>query len=104
MPTHSNVRNEWGTGPTEHVQLTISGRPLRFDFHYSADPGSVTGSQRDATLEARSLHGERKETPAAHSCTRIRSAPPNPVPRNAIGCILYTSDAADEEDSVDLGG
>src|SRR5674536_385061 len=38
---------------------------------------------------------------------------PTPVPRNLlaecrhgvdVACLLYTSDAADEEDSVDLGG
>eukprot|EP00658_Telonema_sp_P-2_P037571 TRINITY_DN27015_c0_g1_i2.p1 TRINITY_DN27015_c0_g1~~TRINITY_DN27015_c0_g1_i2.p1 ORF type:complete len:358 (-),score=65.58 TRINITY_DN27015_c0_g1_i2:8-970(-) len=28
----------------------------------------------------------------------------SPVPVNMKGCLLYTSDAADEEDSVDLGG
>src|SRR5665648_1296374 len=26
------------------------------------------------------------------------------IPKKVIGCLLYTSDAADEEDSVDLGG
>src|SRR5664279_5831441 len=36
------------------------------------------------------------------------AAPPQPVLRSRPGrhmlCLLYTSDAADEEDSVDLGG
>src|SRR5664279_525208 len=31
------------------------------------------------------------------------SRPPEPAAR-ALNCLLYTSDAADEEDSVDLGG
>ena len=26
------------------------------------------------------------------------------MPQRAVVCLLYTSDAADEEDSVDLGG
>src|SRR5664279_5977508 len=30
--------------------------------------------------------------------------PLNPAHRDAVPCLLYTSDAADEEDSVDLGG
>ena len=29
---------------------------------------------------------------------------PYDLPQKYIGCLLYTSDAADEEDSVDLGG
>src|SRR5664279_2746678 len=39
---------------------------------------------------------------------RTRRAPPRPLGtanyRHVISCLLYTSDAADEEDSVDLGG
>ena len=27
-----------------------------------------------------------------------------PIPKMLLDCLLYTSDAADEEDSVDLGG
>src|SRR5664279_98847 len=29
---------------------------------------------------------------------------PDPARKNLLPCLLYTSDAADEEDSVDLGG
>src|SRR5664279_1963557 len=36
----------------------------------------------------------------ARALARVRS----PKPAEAMGCLLYTSDAADEEDSVDLGG
>src|SRR5674536_89287 len=39
---------------------------------------------------------------------RVRAAVPSPGEARAdwaiIACLLYTSDAADEEDSVDLGG
>ena len=28
----------------------------------------------------------------------------NPIPLNFLSCLLYTSDAADERSSVDLGG
>src|SRR5664280_3900468 len=35
---------------------------------------------------------------------QVYGAPPGPAPgQRTQGCLLYTSDAADEEDSVDLG-
>src|SRR5664280_3918244 len=34
----------------------------------------------------------------------VRVTAPINTPRNTSTCLLYTSDAADEEDSVDLGG
>eukprot|EP00656_Telonema_subtile_P017094 TRINITY_DN1909_c0_g2_i4.p1 TRINITY_DN1909_c0_g2~~TRINITY_DN1909_c0_g2_i4.p1 ORF type:complete len:188 (-),score=22.49 TRINITY_DN1909_c0_g2_i4:60-623(-) len=45
--------------------------------------------------------------PGFHGCYEAASDVPEPNAVPAIpasGCLLYTSDAADEEDSVDLGG
>src|SRR5664280_2656813 len=41
---------------------------------------------------------------AVRPVSGCRTAPPAGHSRPALSCLLYTSDAADEEDSVDLGG
>src|SRR5665648_686209 len=62
---------------------------------------ALDAAQRDAVAEIRSWLGK-------HSVTRVGPRGMQevvPVERlETIGCLLYTSDAADEEDSVDLGG
>src|SRR5664279_5851102 len=40
---------------------------------------------------------------AASNCDMVNVFLPNGCPLNHRSCLLYTSDAADEEDSVDLG-
>ena len=47
-------------------------------------------------------HGE----PARRARARLLALPDDSAPRGraADGCLLYTSDAADERSSVDLGG
>src|SRR5665648_119336 len=38
------------------------------------------------------------------SMQSVQALPLHDVPLKRVACLLYTSDAADEEDSVDLGG
>src|SRR5664280_1602310 len=95
----------------------------------SADPacgGRREGARRswyrlcDYQRQATTWHGDvdRAARPADPDCwlQRRRICPPRPLSdrkpyarsgdgqENRRACLLYTSDAADEEDSVDLGG
>src|SRR5665648_149578 len=61
------------------------------------------------------ITGAREQQPRQATVSRVKRAsavvPPSDTPSSstralltALTCLLYTSDAADEEDSVDLGG
>src|SRR5665648_1240730 len=67
----------------------------------------VVKSDRPEDLYARSATGfystRRLSRPVRDSRGRPTPAVVRPVPGRCC-CLLYTSDAADEEDSVDLGG
>src|SRR5674536_403750 len=63
------------------------------DVYKRQRPGSATGP------------GSRSGSKTASSGWPCDTYPPATRPRTRSGCcLLYTSDAADEEDSVDLGG
>eukprot|EP00658_Telonema_sp_P-2_P081214 TRINITY_DN8272_c0_g1_i4.p1 TRINITY_DN8272_c0_g1~~TRINITY_DN8272_c0_g1_i4.p1 ORF type:complete len:110 (+),score=20.34 TRINITY_DN8272_c0_g1_i4:91-420(+) len=51
---------------------------------------------------------DQKTRPAAPNRAAVRPSSPSPLNQcvftRFLPCLLYTSDAADEEDSVDLGG
>ena len=53
-----------------------------------------------------SLNAERAAEEAAGTIRWLRPAfqGPRPLRERGWGCLLYTSDAADERSSVDLGG
>ena len=58
-------------------------------------------------MEALDLEEELAEDGAFYGAPYFVNDAANFVPRSeadAYRCLLYTSDAADEEDSVDLGG
>eukprot|EP00658_Telonema_sp_P-2_P034669 TRINITY_DN2529_c0_g1_i1.p1 TRINITY_DN2529_c0_g1~~TRINITY_DN2529_c0_g1_i1.p1 ORF type:complete len:107 (-),score=17.68 TRINITY_DN2529_c0_g1_i1:101-421(-) len=54
-----------------------------------------------------SHHGtarNRSSSPHRQASNRAAAPAPSPQGLSLYPCLLYTSDAADEEDSVDLGG
>eukprot|EP00658_Telonema_sp_P-2_P001614 TRINITY_DN10600_c0_g1_i3.p1 TRINITY_DN10600_c0_g1~~TRINITY_DN10600_c0_g1_i3.p1 ORF type:complete len:109 (+),score=36.69 TRINITY_DN10600_c0_g1_i3:134-460(+) len=73
------------TGVTLHEMRRADGTQ---DIHLAADPNQAV------------LLGHAKHCPALH-----HNPDPTWVRRHEfMSCLLYTSDAADEEDSGDLGG
>src|SRR5665648_531795 len=117
----SNATGPGGTGPAS----TRQGRPGGL---LAAPPGTrvlpagtrvLPAGTRVLPAGTRSRSGT--PSPALPAGTRSRSGtpsprrrpvprtppepcPPPPAPSGRAPCLLYTSDAADEEDSVDLGG
>src|SRR5664279_3684399 len=80
---------------------------------YGSNPGYPTGTGSSVNLRvglAGTKDKRRQRTAQQVSSTRGRFARPMKISGGNMplfideGCLLYTSDAADEEDSVDLGG
>src|SRR5665648_526342 len=71
------------------------------------DPAEVSAVDLAATYAQRweiELAFDELKTHQRGPRTVLRSKSPDLVLQEIWGCLLYTSDAADEEDSVDLGG
>ena len=66
--------------------------------HVEKSPAGVV-DPKDAAVPA------EHPAPAGARGRIVRASPPAPVPeKRPTPCLLYTSDAADERSSVDLGG
>eukprot|EP00658_Telonema_sp_P-2_P060833 TRINITY_DN49644_c0_g1_i1.p1 TRINITY_DN49644_c0_g1~~TRINITY_DN49644_c0_g1_i1.p1 ORF type:complete len:149 (+),score=38.80 TRINITY_DN49644_c0_g1_i1:204-650(+) len=92
-----DVMTTLGLDPTdEEVDLIIR----RVDLDGS---GTISFSEFCRILDDFSSGGSPRSEPML-SDQAIRQAHPQPQSTEYKRCLLYTSDAADEEDSVDLGG
>eukprot|EP00658_Telonema_sp_P-2_P042715 TRINITY_DN30706_c0_g1_i1.p1 TRINITY_DN30706_c0_g1~~TRINITY_DN30706_c0_g1_i1.p1 ORF type:complete len:412 (-),score=100.16 TRINITY_DN30706_c0_g1_i1:77-1312(-) len=88
------------TGVQGVTDLIVSPGLINLDF---ADVSTVTQNMGRAIMGTGEASGEGRATEAAEAALR------NPLLgdvslNDSQGCLLYTSDAADEEDSGDLGG
>src|SRR5664279_6654629 len=92
IPAKSSIREHLPSAPAE-----------------VATPKKKAGNSSARMLTERKANGEvSRGEPARPSqselFTEIHSFPDAQSAKRCVRCLLYTSDAADEEDSVDLGG
>ena len=71
---------------------------LMASYSYASRPCS---GRRESGVDDRVLHSVRARTRARET---FRKPPSRLEAQGVEACLLYTSDADDEEDSVDLGG
>ena len=65
------------------------------------------GCEADAPMRTKARGQDRQTShrgPTRSAMARTRMAPTPSIPVMGTTCLLYTSDAADERSSVDLGG
>src|SRR5674536_215225 len=100
----------WLRAPAENVAASTVNRHLAalFSFYDFRARGGVVLAQSlvdwRRTNRGGYLHFLNHVTAGRATATRpLRLRQPRRLPRT-LTCLLYTSDAADEEDSVDLGG
>src|SRR5664280_3849597 len=97
----ASTPTNWITEPLACSALAVeasSGVSLRQGMHHEAKKLSTTGWWR-RTPRASSSTGVPPTTEG-----RVKLGAVDPTGTTPPVCLLYTSDAADEEDSVDLGG
>eukprot|EP00658_Telonema_sp_P-2_P063530 TRINITY_DN52287_c0_g1_i1.p2 TRINITY_DN52287_c0_g1~~TRINITY_DN52287_c0_g1_i1.p2 ORF type:complete len:100 (-),score=27.75 TRINITY_DN52287_c0_g1_i1:43-342(-) len=76
---------------------------LTFDIMDEATRDSIT-TDFEIVINGHNLM-DMLDVCVAHKHNRLSSAPASHIAHTSpTPCLLYTSDAADEEDSVDLGG
>src|SRR5664280_1508194 len=74
------------------VSTEENKRPCNSGSFEKSTPGTtLAGQYATCSVSAKKLSGQRSSTM-------------RPITFKGTSCLLYTSDAADEEDSVDLGG
>eukprot|EP00658_Telonema_sp_P-2_P079904 TRINITY_DN7854_c0_g1_i1.p1 TRINITY_DN7854_c0_g1~~TRINITY_DN7854_c0_g1_i1.p1 ORF type:complete len:373 (+),score=25.07 TRINITY_DN7854_c0_g1_i1:244-1362(+) len=115
---HETLKSSPGLMGTVVERLVRNDVPLRFsDFsmwgilNATMELFPDSASFNDPTTRARAfnaladfmLHPCQEET-ALLALMMVNMASPNRLDVFRVTCLLYTSDAADEEDSVDLGG
>ena len=89
-----NADNPTGTSPTGILNNTIAGNG--FGITVNADPGSTVNAAIEGnTIEDNTFDGLQMQ--ADNSTFNLASLSDNTINRNiGNGCLLYTSDAADE--------
>src|SRR5664279_4542764 len=91
------------TAVRRHAALTKTGRSRISRANCPRWPGSTGAAHLG---RKRPVSGRSALTDLSHSSANCPVSGERPVKRTyqPSNCLLYTSDAADEEDSVDLGG
>src|SRR5674536_317036 len=103
--TTSRARFSWAVS----VVLSRTKRLRRTPTRPATGIEPVAAPPRQVDDHGRVAPRIRSRMPIAEVPSTVISRPQRGVPENGKGahhgsCLLYTSDAADEEDSVDLGG
>src|SRR5664279_5805837 len=84
------------------ARIAIRCQMIMFVSESLASSGQSAGATRKGTRRRRS--SSHSTGRPSHIDRARKASGGKPVTPIFITCLLYTSDAADEEDSVDLGG
>src|SRR5674536_101887 len=98
-PSPTRVRNPVRTtGPLGEVYVSL------YDFHSARSTRIRVTHKEPSHLTSTRLVGQSTGSHLRRGVPPVAGLRSHPLNLIRVTCLLYTSDAADEEDSVDLGG